>query len=163
MIRTIYLLFSLLLISVYGQTTVTILHTNNINSTLENCLCTDHPLGSIEKIKPVVDSIRSQENNVLFVDTGDFFSPFGDQTKDEFALDALKLMSYDFLVPGDQEFSSGIEFFRQNNSKQNLPYISANVSIEGFSDLVGYKVLNFNELKILLISITDPDVFQFYD
>ena len=163
MIRIFYPLFFLMLVSVYGQTTITLLHTNNSNGTLENCLCADHPLGSIEKIKPIVDSIRSQNGNVLFIDTGDFFSAFGDQNKDKFALEALKLMDYNLLVPGDQEFSSGIDFFRQNIFKQSLPYISANVRIAGLSNLTGYKVLEFDGIRILFISITHPDVFKFYD
>lgn len=162
-IRIFYTLFSLAMFSVYGQTTVTLLHTNNVNGTLENCLCADHPLGSIEKIKPIVDSIRYRDRNVLYIDTGDFFSAFGDQKKDMFVLNALKLMQYDLLIPGDQEFSNGIDFYRQNIFKQNLPYISSNVRIENLSDPVNYKIFKFDGIRILFISITHPNVFKFYD
>lgn len=163
MIKTIGILFSILLFYVYGQTTVTILHTNNINGTLENCLCSDHPLGSIEKIKPIVDSLRVQTDNVLFVDSGDFFSAFGDQEKDKYALDALKLMGYDLLVPGDQEFSNGVSFFRDHIFKQSLPYISATIKVEGIPDLPDHKILKYGGIKILVISITNPATFKFYD
>jgi len=149
--------------ALHAQTTLTILHTNNINGTLENCLCADHPLGSIEKIKTQVDSIRSKNPNVLFVDTGDFFSAFGDKQKDRFSAQAQRLLSHDVLGLGDQEFSNGAAFFRNEIYRKELPYISLNLKIDGIPNLPSFKNIRAGDLNILITSVISPDVFRFYD
>lgn len=146
-----------------AQTTLTILHTNNINGTLENCLCANHPLGSIEKIKPQVDSIRSGNPNVLFVDAGDFFSAFGNAQKDRVSAEALRLLSYDLLAPGDQEFSNGVAFFRDEIYRADLPYVSLNLQIEGADAFAKFKKIHIGGLDVLITSVINPDVFRFYD
>ncbi len=158
----VFLLFLFVSVSA-AQTTLTILHTNNINGTLENCLCADHPLGSIEKIKTQVDSIRVKDKNVLFVDTGDFFSAFGNNEKDRYSARAQRLLSYDVLTPGDQEFSNGVAFFRDEICRPDLPYVSLNLKIKGIENIATFKTIRLGGLTILITSVVHPDVFRFYD
>lgn len=160
--KWIYLVCLLFVAWLPGQTRLTILHTNNINGTLENCLCADHPLGSIEKIKYVADSVRRSESNVLFVDGGDFFTAFGDPEKDTVLLKALKLLDYDVLSPGDQLFANGPEFFRNYLLHAGLPWISANLKVEG--SLVGrsHKLVQVGPVRVLIMAVIDSATFRFY-
>ena len=141
-----------------AQTKITILHTNNLNSTLENCICPDHPFGSIEKIKPLVDKIRNKEKNVLLLDAGDILSPFGDTHKDKTMLSALPYLKYDAITVGDQDFLNGMTFFKNNFIKKNYPLISANLSINA----PPYIVKEFSKVKIGIIGITAPTAFNFF-
>ncbi len=161
--RVVIFLLIVSAFAVQAQTTVTILHTNNINGTLENCLCADHPLGSIEKIKTEVDSIRSGNSTVLFVDTGDFFSAFGDKQKDRISIQAQRLLAYNFLGIGDQEFSNGAAFFRDEIYSPELPYSSLNLKIKGLGGIPAYKRISVDGTDILITSVIAPDVFRFYD
>jgi 2',3'-cyclic-nucleotide 2'-phosphodiesterase (5'-nucleotidase family) len=141
-----------------AQTKITILHTNNLNSTLENCICPDHPFGSIEKIKPLVDEIRKKEKNVLLLDAGDILSPFGDKHKDKTMLEALPYLKYDVITAGDQDFLNGMDFFKKSFIKNKFPLISSNLSI----GVPPYVVKKFGKIRLGIIGITSPIAFNFF-
>ncbi len=155
--RTIFVLllfYSLL----FSQKHIIILHTNNLNSTLENCICPDHPFGSIEKIKPIVDEIRKNEKNVLLLDAGDVLSPFGDKKKDITMLEALPHLKYDIMTPGDQDFLNGIDFFKSYFLNKHFPVISANLSINA----PPYVIKKMGNFKIGVVGITSEKAFNFF-
>ena len=157
MLRSLIILF-LFYFAVFAQEKIVILHTNNLNATLENCICPDHPFGSIEKIKPLVDKIRLEEKNVLFVDTGDMLSAFADLHKDKTMISALSYLNYDAVTVGDQEFIHGLEFFESVFLKKGFPVVSANLSEKSPS----YLIKKFGSVKIGIIGITSPDAFKFF-
>ena len=61
-----FLSFFVMLHSMEAQKQITILHTNNINAQLENCLCHKHPYGGLEKIGWQVPNIRKQNKLTYF-------------------------------------------------------------------------------------------------
>jgi len=63
-------------------------------------------------IKQIAPARFSETIELAVFDAGDFFSAFGDAQKDSYSAQALRLLSYDFLAIGDQEFSNGTVFFR---------------------------------------------------
>jgi 2',3'-cyclic-nucleotide 2'-phosphodiesterase (5'-nucleotidase family) len=140
-----------------------ILFTNNINGNFENCLCTDHPLGSLEKMKPVIDSLRATKKKILLLDAGDFSSPFGDSLRDKYLYEIGHLMNYDAMAVGDQEFSNGVNFFLQNNASHKLPFISCNLKIDQKQVFPSCIEKQYGNIKVLVISAIFPDVFKFYD
>ncbi len=143
---------------IFAQEKIVILHTNNLNATLENCICPDHPYGSIEKIKPLVDKIRKEEKNVLLFDAGDMLSAFGDRHKDKTMISALSFLKYDVITIGDQEFANGLDFFHKLFLKQDFPIVSANL-LEEFPP---YVIKKEGRIRIGIIGITSPDAFKFY-
>jgi len=147
-------IFFLSITLAFSQTKITILHTNNVNGTLENCRCVDQPLGSLEKIKGQVDKIRSSGKNVLFLDSGDFFSPFGDNIKNQYLLKTFKLMNYDAATPGDQAFAGKMSFFRESIFPARFPYVSLNKRVEGIKAFSAMKVMNLNVIRINIIELS---------
>ncbi len=159
--RFILVLF-VLSASVYSQTSLTVLYTNNINGTLENCLCPDHPLGSLEKMKVQIDQIRKNNGHVLLLDAGDLLSAFGNPEKDVFVLKTVKLFNYDALAVGDQEFVNGAKFFIQNFKKENLPFISTNLEMNKSKPWQPFVEKKIGGLSVLIISAVSKNAFQFY-
>jgi LysM repeat protein len=147
---------------VIAQKKITILHTNNINGALENCLCEGHPYGSLEKIKVEVDKIRRETKNLLLLDGGDMLSPFGNVVKDSFAVAIIKMLGYDAITIGDQEFSNGVGFLENNVKKSGLPLISANVSINGTNPFQVYVIKNIGSVNIGIIGVLAPKAFSFF-
>ena len=162
MIRIILFLFIVIPL-LGGETRISILYTNNINGALDNCLCADKPYGALEKIKFQVDQLRRKNKNILFVDSGDFFSPFGDPYKDSLLVDALHYLKYDVMTPGDQEFNHGSRFFLQNIKPAAKAYVSANLLINGVPAAQLYRIFDFGKIKIAVLGIISPSAFNYYD
>ncbi len=154
------ILFFLLFLysSIFSQTHITVLHTNNLNGTLENCICPDHPFGSVEKIKPLLDKIRKQEKNVLLFDAGDMLSPFADKNKDITMLEVLPLLKYDAITVGDQDFLHGMNFFTNNFIKNKFPIISANIDIKS----APYVIKKISGIRVGVIGVTSSKAFNFF-
>lgn len=142
-------------------TQVTILYTNNINGALENCICPEHPLGSMEKMKVQIDRIRRQEKNVLVLDSGDLLFPFGDAARDSFALQAAALIKYDAMTIGDQELVGGIPFFIRLAKRWQLPYISANLFLKEQTPWKPYWRKKLGNLNILIVAVTSAEAFKY--
>ena len=81
-----------------------ILHTNNTNGALENCLCPGKSYGSLEKRVPYISDWFEQHPNTILDDAGDFLSATGNTLKDSIAFRAYELMPYHAMGLGDQEF-----------------------------------------------------------
>ena len=145
-----------------GQTSVTIFYTNNINGYFENCLCSDHPLGSLEKMKPLLDSARAGNEHILFLDGGDLFSPFADIERDRAMYRIAALMHYDAIAIGDQEFSNGIDFFLDQQEQFRLPFLCANLSLSGQKPFQPFLTRTFGTLNILITAVIHPQAFNHY-
>ncbi len=162
MIRII-LFLCIVTFSLRGQSTrITILYTTNLNGALDNCLCADKPYGALEKIKFQVDRFRQEKNNILFMDSGDFFTPFGDTYKDSLLVEALHYLNYDIMTPGDQEFNQGSLFFLERIKPAVSSYVSVNLLIKGVSELQYYKIFEFEQIKIAVLGIISPSAFNYY-
>lgn len=146
----------------FAQTKMTILYTNNINGSLENCLCPEHPFGSLEKMKGVVDSIKNVKKNVLLLEGGDLLSPFGDAEKDQYVLKIIDLYPYDAMAIGDQEFANGIDFFYREAKKYKLPYISANLQSDRGAFWNNYLLKKIDGIPVLIVAVLSPKVFEYY-
>ena len=160
----IILFLLLIIIPLQGKDTrITILYTSNVNGVLDNCLCDEKPYGALEKIKYQVDRIRREKKNILFLDSGDFFSPFGDAFKDTLLIKALQYLKYDVMTPGDQEFNHGSGFFLQNIKPVVNAYVSTNLYINEDPAAQHVKIFKFGQIRIAVLGIIAPAAFNYYD
>ncbi len=161
-LKLISLVFILISTFSFAQTKLTILYTNNINGSLENCLCPEHPYGSLEKMKGVIDSIKKVEKNVLLLDGGDLLSPFGDEEKDQYVFKIIDFYPYDAMAMGDQEFANGVDFFYREAKKYDLPYIAANLKSDRGVFWEKYMLKKIGGIPVLIIGVLSPQVFDYY-
>ena len=88
-----------------------IIYTSNINGAIENCGCGTEPLGGLGRIKSVIDQVRKENTNVFVIDGGDYFNSYPYRSLNDAMYKALILLDYDCIVPGDQEFVEGKNFY----------------------------------------------------
>lgn len=157
-----FLLSTSICLQLFAQKQLVIFHTNNINGKLENCLCDEQPFGALEKITYIIKKERTKKTPLLFVDAGDFFSPFEGKRKNNLLLEALKIAKYDVQGVGDQEFAMGPGFFTEQVLKTKAPYICANLTIDGKSIVLGDKIITRNNVRIAITSVMGENSFKFY-
>jgi len=88
-----------------AQTNIAILFSNSGNGVLRSCHCPNAPWGGLAKRAWLVNRIRdvAGTENVLLLDSGDFFPPEPDEDKADCLLHLYQLMRYDAVAVGDQE------------------------------------------------------------
>ncbi len=107
-----------------------IAYTNDVRGEIRSCGCATHDYGGLGRRATFMKVFRDTTTaDVLLVDAGDFFSAsinYGKE-KAELTLKSMVLMGYDGVVPGENEFSFGVDYFRQRAREVGLPVIVANV------------------------------------
>ncbi|NOZ75764.1 MAG: hypothetical protein GXO90_10425 [FCB group bacterium] len=139
-----------------------ILHTNNTNGALENCYCPDHPLGSIEKRTPFVESFRQEHDAVLLLDAGDFLSPVNRPYKDSLVCEGYAILEYDAILPGDQELNRDRKTIIDHFSRVQAPIVATNLVKPKLPGVVPYLVIPVNGIRIAILGIIDPQAFKYY-
>jgi LysM repeat protein len=138
-----------------------IIFTSNTNGILENCGCPGNPMGGLDKRLTIIKNLKSQTNNLsLVLDAGDVFSSIGFLEKDKFVLSAYKILPYDFIGIGDQEFSNGIDFFEEIKKELKDKLISANIEYQDGKPLAKkYVVKDIYGVKFGITSVAVEDPF----
>ena len=153
----------LLLIPFQAQAVdIYLLHTNNTNGALENCLCPGKSYGSIEKrIHYVRDWLKDHPNSIL-VDAGDFLSSTRRTLKDSIAFRGYEMMPYDAVALGDQEFFRGIPFLSGLMEDSDLPFVASNLQQPQLPNLQSEILIERNGITFGIFSVLDPSIFRFY-
>ncbi|MFQ6676063.1 MAG: multiheme c-type cytochrome [Fidelibacterota bacterium] len=145
-----------------GSTEIFILHTNNTNGALENCLCPGKSYGSLEKRAVFVRDWLREHPNTVMVDAGDFLSATGNTLKDSIAFRAYELMDYDAVGLGDQEFFRGVGFISRLIEESRLPFVSSNLEKPAMANVSREIVVTREGIRFGILSLMDPDVFRLY-
>ncbi|MBT2643266.1 5'-nucleotidase C-terminal domain-containing protein [Bacillus sp. ISL-41] len=119
--------------------------------------------GGFPRIAKYVKDLKSQNENVLFLDGGDLFHgtlPLV-ASKGEAILPALKKMELDGWVPGNWDFAYGKEQLASLVEELPFPTIACNVKEEendNQSFLKPYIIKELNGIKVGVIGLTYPYV-----
>lgn len=113
-----------------------ILHTNDTHSRIEPLPETDKynpDLGGVVRRAAFVDSMRSENENVLLFDAGDFLqgTPYFNMFKGEVEVAAMNLLKYDAVTLGNHEFDYGMDVLVDVVKKAEFPIVCTNYD---FSD-----------------------------
>ena len=135
--------------------TVRILYTGSFNGNLDGCECLAVPRSGLVS-SAVFLRQRDPEGSVL-VDLGDFMDSFPDDLLHRNFLAAMGDLSYDFLIPGDQEFIEGPDF--PGWSGNSPAFLSGNLLIRGDYPARKAAVVVRRGIRIGLASLTGPEAF----
>lgn len=108
-----------------------ILHTNDTHSTIEP-FPSKHSkfpnMGGISKRHTILQKIRSEEEHVLLLDSGDIFqgTPYFNTFNGELEMKLMSLLQYDAATMGNHDFDIGLEGFLNAQQFANFPFLCAN-------------------------------------
>lgn len=145
-------------VSVFGQKTLTILHTNDTHSCImplsENLADTLQAGrgGFIRRIAMLKEE-RKKDPNLLFFDSGDFSqgSPYYTLFKGDVEVGLMNMMHYDAGTIGNHEFDYGFDNMARVFKRLNYPIVCANYDFTGteLAKIVkSYVIIKRNGLKI---------------
>jgi 5'-nucleotidase len=106
----------------------------------------------------LIEKIRTQEANVILLDTGDFFRPsiYVEQYKGMLEIKAMNLMQYDAACLGEQELDLGMEQLAEQITSAEFDVLCANYNFTQTvldNKIKPYKILSKNGLKIGIIGL----------
>ncbi|MEH7886217.1 bifunctional UDP-sugar hydrolase/5'-nucleotidase [Bacillus sp. JJ1609] len=118
--------------------------------------------GGLPRLAKYVKDLKSQNDNVLFLDGGDLFHgtlPLV-STKGEALLPALEKMQLDAWVPGNWDFAYGKEQLELLANSLPFPTLACNVTSEDPADtfLKPFTIKEVQGIKVGIIGLTYPYV-----
>ena len=153
-----YILFILILCSYrLNAEYIHILFTANINGNLENCNCGKNSSGGIGRVNSFFSDFRNENKNAIIVDGGDYFNPYSFYILNAIMLQALDIMNYDVMFPGDQEFVEGSELYHQYLKKVEKKIPISNLNETSDSELR----FSFQTFDIYFYGYLSNDAFYF--
>ncbi len=139
-----------------------IVYTNDVRGEIRSCGCATHDLGGLGRRATFVKVYRdTTKADFLLVDAGDFFSPsinYGKE-KAEVTLKSMALMGYDAVVPGENEFSFGVEYFAARARAVGLPVVASNVVVAAADTLLfpaSREATLSSGLRVGLVGVVSP-------
>lgn len=133
-----------------GVQKLVILHSNDVHSRIDPFPDDDKKfpgMGGMANKAALIRKIRSEEPNVLLLDSGDIFqgTPYFNFYHGELEMKLMSEMGYDAGTMGNHDFDAGIDGFAQQLTHARFPILVANYDL---SDTVLHdKVLRYTTFK----------------
>ena len=117
--------------SAKGPVKLTILHTNDMHSRIDPFPDNGGQwagLGGMARRAALIKEIRSQEANVLLLDSGDIFqgTPYFNFFGGELEYKLMSQMQYDASTLGNHDFDNGLEGLQRQLPHATFPFVIAN-------------------------------------
>lgn len=140
---------------------LTILHTNDQHSRIEpfDESYTKNPnQGGFARRASLIQKIRSEESNLLLLDSGDIFqgTPYFNFFGGELEFKLMSMMKYDASTMGNHDFDNGLDGFLKVLPNAEFPFICSNYDFKN-TILDGktsqYKIFNKNGIKVGIFGV----------
>lgn len=127
---------SLVSASAGRRTKLVILHTNDTHSNIDPFPVnhSKYPnMGGVSARAAKIRQIRSEEDLVLLLDSGDIFqgTPYFNKFKGVLEMKSMTQMRYDAGTLGNHDFDNGIEGFKSAQTYAGFPFVNANYDFSG--------------------------------
>jgi len=140
---------------------LTILHTNDQHSRIEpfDSSYTRNPnQGGFARRASLIQHIRSQESNVLLLDSGDIFqgTPYFNFFGGELEFKLMSMMKYDASTMGNHDFDNGLDGFLKVLPNAKFPFICSNYDFKNTvldGKTVPYKIFDKNGIKVGIFGV----------
>lgn len=140
---------------------LTILHTNDQHSRIEpfDASYTKNPnQGGFARRASLIQKIRSEEKNVLLLDSGDIFqgTPYFNFFGGELEFKLMSMMKYDASTMGNHDFDNGLEGFLKVLPNAKFPFICSNYDfkntiLDGKTE--AYKIFVKDGIKVGIFAV----------
>ncbi|MGA9212879.1 bifunctional metallophosphatase/5'-nucleotidase [Kaistella sp.] len=140
---------------------LTILHTNDQHSRIEpfDSSYTRNPnQGGFARRAALIQKIRSQESNVLLLDSGDTFqgTPYFNFFGGELEFKLMSMMGYDASTMGNHDFDNGLAGFKKVKPNAKFPFLCSNYDFKNTildGETEKYKIFNKNGIKVGIFGV----------
>ncbi|MCZ2085875.1 MAG: metallophosphatase [Flavobacteriales bacterium] len=140
---------------------LTILHTNDQHSRIEpfDASYTRNPnQGGFARRAALIQKIRSEERNVLLLDSGDTFqgTPYFNFFGGELEFKLMSMMGYDASTMGNHDFDNGLAGFKKVRSVAKFPFLCSNYDFKNTildGETEKYKIFNKNGIKVGIFGV----------
>ncbi|MFZ4931151.1 bifunctional metallophosphatase/5'-nucleotidase [Chryseobacterium sp. Mn2064] len=140
---------------------LTILHTNDQHSRIEpfDASYTKNPnQGGFARRASLIQQIRTQESNVLLLDSGDIFqgTPYFNFFGGELEFKLMSMMKYDASTMGNHDFDNGLEGFLKVLPNAKFPFICSNYDFKNTildGNTSPYKIFEKNGIKVGIFGV----------
>ncbi|REC48487.1 bifunctional metallophosphatase/5'-nucleotidase [Chryseobacterium pennipullorum] len=140
---------------------LTILHTNDQHSRIEpfDASYTRNPnQGGFARRASLIQQIRSQESNVLLLDSGDIFqgTPYFNFFGGELEFKLMSMMKYDASTMGNHDFDNGLDGFAKVLPNAKFPFICSNYDFKNTvldGKTSAYKIFDKNGIKVGIFGV----------
>jgi 5'-nucleotidase len=135
---------------------ITILHTNDQHSRIEPFEMDGgkyQGLGGFANRAAVIKKIRSEEKNVLLLDSGDIWqgTPYFNMYQGSLEFKLMSEMQYDASTIGNHDFDLGMEGFAKQLPLANFPFLCSNYDFKNTplkDKTQPYKIFNIDGIKV---------------
>ena len=143
------------------QQLLTILHTNDTHSRIDPFPANDPKfagMGGIAQRLNVIEKIRSDQQHVLLLDSGDFFqgTPYFNIFGGEIELKSMSALRYDASTIGNHDFDNGDEGLSKQLIHANFPILNSNYNLSDSAlngKIENYKIFQKGEIKVGVFGI----------
>ena len=116
-------------------TKITILHTNDVHSRIDPFPqdgSRNAGMGGAAKRASIIQRVRSKEEHVVLLDSGDIFqgTPYFNFFGGELEIELMKTMKYDASTLGNHDFDNGIDALVKQMKTAGFPMINCNYDYE---------------------------------
>ena len=134
---------------------VVLLYTGDTQSFLEVCGCADNQLGGIARRATIVNDLKRSYPNALLLDAGGLFAgdTVLDQLRCKIHLKAMKAIHYDAANVGVGELRFGQAFFETMRDSGGVPFLSANLKINGEPMGIPMRILDAGGVRAGIIGV----------
>jgi 5'-nucleotidase len=143
------------------ESEITFLHTNDVHGKLEPFAADagrNAGLGGVAARAALIKEIRTETNNILLFDAGDFFqkNALFNLYKGEPEIKAMNEMKYDAATLGEHDFEAGIESLAIQVAKANFSIVCSNYDFTGTeleNKIVPYKIFQKKNIKVGVLGV----------
>ncbi len=143
--------------------TVTLLYTGSTDGAVWACpSCSGTPQGGLARRATLIHRQRQQTPDLLLVDAGDLLSARARLSGDRRVLAIYRLLAYDAINVGDQEFVHGLDFVRSEIAASGMPFVSACLhdSASGALLFPPYVVREAGGVRVGILGVVDALAFM---
>lgn len=140
-----------------GDTTITIIHTNDVHGRAEG---DDKSLIGYAKLKTYVDNQKKTNPNTILVDAGDTIhgTTFANISEGKTMVDLMDRLGYLLSVPGNHDFNYGYDKLVEISKGAKFEYLAANVvRKDGKKDLKDNFIHEIDGVKIGFFGLATPE------
>ena len=110
-------------------------------------------LGGMSQRATLIDSVRSEVDHMLLLDSGDIFqgTPYFNVFGGELEFKLMSKMGYDFATIGNHDFDGGIDGILKQLPHASFDFVSANYNFDDTAlneHISDYKIIKKGEFKI---------------
>ncbi|MCD4824730.1 MAG: hypothetical protein K8S55_08985 [Phycisphaerae bacterium] len=149
----------------FGRPDVVLLVTGATNGKLEVCNCSGPMPGGLARRGGLVASYRAAFPNTVLIDTGDVFWIEPHDLMNIFVMKGYRLMGYDAVTLGDQEWTADDKFLRKVLQPGRTKYLSTTVAAKDKSVALPITpVLRraWGDVQLAVLSDIRPEAFMFF-